>query len=142
MMLLLDTNVISEVRKSSCDPNVLAWMTAQSIDTMYISAITVLEIQRGISRAEQRGDALQAGVFSSWLEGKVLPAFAGRILPVDHLIAQRAAQLPWSDAKDYRDPIIAATGLIHGATVATRNTKHFESSGVPLVNPWETIFGK
>lgn len=69
-MLLLDTNVISEVRKSSCNPDVLAWMAAQAVDTMYISAITVLEIQRGISRAEQRGDALQAGVFSRWLEAR------------------------------------------------------------------------
>ncbi|MCR6481060.1 type II toxin-antitoxin system VapC family toxin [Variovorax sp. ZS18.2.2] len=137
MLLLLDTNVISEVRKSSCHPNVLAWMSAQATDALYISAITVLEIQRGISQAAQRGDALQAQVFTRWLEGQVLPAFAGRILPVDHVVARRAAQLPWADAKDYRDPLIAATGLVHGATVVTRNTKHFEASGARLVNPWD-----
>lgn len=136
MMFLLDTNVVSEVRKGNCDPSVHAWMAAHQTGTLYISAVTVLEIQRGITRAEQRGDALQAEIFNRWLESRVLPAFAGRILPVDHDVARRAAQLPWADAKDYRDPLIAATGLVHGATVVTRNTKHFEACGVPLVNPW------
>ena len=136
-MLLLDTNVVSAVRKSSCDPNVLAWMAAQSTDTLYICAITVLEIQRGISQVALRGDEVQAEMLNRWLEDMVLPAFAGRILPIDHLVARRAAQLPWADARDYRDPLIAATGLVHGATVVTRNIKHFEAAGVPLVNPWE-----
>jgi predicted nucleic acid-binding protein len=136
-MLLLDTNVVSAVRKSTCDPNVLAWMAAQATDTLYICAITVLEIQRGISQVALRGDEIQAAVLNRWLEDMVLPAFAGRILPIDHLVARRAAQLPWADARDYRDPLIAATGLVHGATVVTRNIKHFQASGVPLVNPWE-----
>jgi predicted nucleic acid-binding protein len=136
-MLLLDTNVVSEVRKSSCHPSVQAWMASQATDTLYICAITVLEIQRGISLAELRGDNAQAAVFNRWLEDKVLPAFAGRILPLDHIVARRAAQLPWADARDYRDPLIAATGLVHGATVVTRNVKHFHPSGVRLVNPWE-----
>jgi predicted nucleic acid-binding protein len=136
-MLLLDTNVVSEVRKSSCHPNVQAWMATQPTDTLYICAITVLEIQRGISLAAQRGDELQATMLNRWLEDMVLPAFAGRILPVDYLVARRAAQLPWADARDYRDPIIAATGWVHGATVVTRNIKHFEASGVQLVNPWK-----
>ncbi len=136
-MLLLDTNVVSEVRKSHCDAGVRAWVTAQPADTLYISAITVLEIQRGISLAAQRGDDMQAEVFTRWLDQMVLPAFAGRILPVDHVVARRAATLAWPDARDYRDPIIAATGLVHGAAVATRNVKHFEASGVQLVNPWE-----
>ena len=136
-MLLLDTNVVSEIRKRTCDANVQAWMVAQATEMLYISAITVLEIQRGISLAAQRGDALQADVFLRWLEGQVLPAFAGRILPVDHNVARRAARLQWADTMDYRDPLIAATGLEHGATVVTRNTKHFEASGVQLLNPWE-----
>lgn len=135
-MLLLDTNVLSELRKSSCDPNVQAWMAAQPTDVLFISAITVLEIQRGISKAAQRGDELQAAVFNRWLEGQVLPAFAGRILPVDHEVARRAAKLQWADARDYRDPLIAAIGLVHGATVVTRNIKHFDAAGVQLLNPW------
>lgn len=136
-MLLLDTNVVSEVRKSSCHPNVQAWMAAQPTDRLYICAITVLEIQRGISQVAMRGDEMQAAVLNRWLEDMVLPAFAGRILSIDHLVARRAARLTWADARDYRDPLIAATGLVHGATVVTRNTKHFESTGVQLVNPWE-----
>lgn len=136
-MLLLDTNVVSEVRKSSCHPNVQAWMVAQSTDTLFISAVTVLEIQRGISQAAQRGDEPQAVVLTRWLDDMLLPAFAGRILPVDHIVARRAARLPWASAVDYRDPLIAATALVHGATVVTRNVKHFETSGVPLINPWD-----
>ncbi len=135
-MLILDTNVVSEARKSSCDPNVQAWLAAQSTDQLFITAITVLEIQRGISLAEQRGDAAQAGVFNHWLEKMVLPAFAGRILPIDHVVARQAAKLQWADSRDYRDPLIAATGLVHGAAVVTRNIKHFEATGVQLVNPW------
>ena len=135
-MFLLDTNVVSEVRKSSCDPNVQAWVASQNPESMYISAITVLEIQRGISQVAQRGDDLQAMVLTRWLDGMVLPAFAGRILPVDDLVARKAASLPWPDPEDYRDAIIAATGLVHAASVVTRNTKHFEASGVTLFNPW------
>ncbi|WP_038214827.1 PIN domain-containing protein [Xenophilus azovorans] len=136
-MLLLDTNVISEVRKSTCHPNVQAWMAAQATDTLYISSITVLEIQRGISQLALRGDELQAAVLNRWLEDMVLPAFAGRILSVDHLVARRAARLTWADARDYRDPLIAATGLVNGATVVTRNIKHFDATGVQLLNPWD-----
>lgn len=135
-MLLLDTNVISELRKASCDANVRTWMVEQATDTLYISAITVLEIQRGIGLAAQRGDTTQAAVFTRWLESQVLPAFNGRILPIDHVVARKAAQLPWPDPRGYRDALIAATGLVHGASVVTRNTKHFETRGVPLLNPW------
>ncbi|WP_345541046.1 type II toxin-antitoxin system VapC family toxin [Variovorax defluvii] len=117
-------------------------MAAQRTDTLYISSITVLEIQRGISQAAQRGDEMQASVFNRWLEDMVLPAFAGRVLPVDHRVARRAAQLPWADARDYRDPLIAATGWVHGATVVTRNVKHFEASGVRLANPWEPLLAR
>jgi len=134
-MMLLDTNVVSEVRKGTCDANVRAWIVAQRTDTLYICAITVLEIQRGIGLAAQRGDHLQADVFTRWFEGQLLPAFAGRILPIDHVVARKAAQLPWADSRDYRDPLIAAAGLVHGATVVTRNTKHFGACSVPLLNP-------
>ena len=140
-MLILDTNVVSEIRKSTCHPNVQAWLAAQTTDQLYITAITVLEIQRGISLAAQRGDEAQAGVFNRWLEEMVLPAFAGRILPIDHVVARRAAKLQWADSRDYRDPVIAATGLVHGAAVVTRNIKHFEATGVELVNPWESMKG-
>jgi len=135
-MQLLDTNVVSELRKSNCHPKVQAWAAAQPTDRLYISAITVLEIQRGISQVSRRGDEAQAAALNRWLEDMLLPAFAGRILPVDHEVARRAALLPWADARDYRDPLIAATALLNDATVVTRNTRDFESSGVRLTNPW------
>ncbi|MDM0029109.1 hypothetical protein [Variovorax saccharolyticus] len=102
----------------------------------------MLEIQRGISLAAQRGDEPQAAILNRWLAEMVLPASAGRILPVDHLVARRAARLTWADAPDYRDPLFAATGLVHGAAVVTRIIKHFEASGVELVNPWEFVADK
>jgi predicted nucleic acid-binding protein len=136
-MLILDTNVISEVRRSNCHPNLQAWIATQDTNTLYISAITVMEIERGISQAAQRGDAPQAAVFTRWLENNVLPAFTDRILPVDHVIARRTGRLTWPDAREYRDAMIAATALVHGAAVATRNVKHFKLMGVQLVNPWE-----
>ncbi|KLR57426.1 type II toxin-antitoxin system VapC family toxin [Diaphorobacter sp. J5-51] len=138
-MLILDTNVVTEARKSTCDPNVQAWLATQSTDQLFITVITVLEIQRGISLIAQRGDEAQAGIFNRWLEAMVLPAFAGRILPIDHVVARQAAKLQWADCRDYRDPLIAAMGLVHGAAVVTRNIKHFEATGVRLVNPWEFL---
>jgi predicted nucleic acid-binding protein len=138
-MYLLDTNVISETRKSAGNANVKAWVKAQPTGSLYLSAITVLEIQRGVFKAEQQGDTVKAAIFERWLEEKVLPAFAGRILATDHVVARRAARLLWANQADYRDPLIAATALVHGATVVTRNVKDFEASGAKLLNPWEGL---
>jgi len=137
MTWLLDTNVISEVRKSTGHPHVRAWMARQAPQELYLSAISVLEIQRGIAQTIQRGDVRQAEVITRWLQGRVLPAFAGRIVAMDHLIAQQAGNLPWPDARDFRDAVIAATALALRAAVVTRNVRHFEGAGVELVNPWE-----
>ena len=141
-MLILNTNVVSEARKSTCASNVQAWLAAQSTDQLFITAITVLEIQRGISHLAQRGDESQAAVLARWLDAMVLPAFNSRILPVDHAIARRAAKLTQADSRDYRDALMAATGLVHGAALVTRNIKHFEDSGVLLINPWEFLAEK
>jgi predicted nucleic acid-binding protein len=137
---LLDTNVLSELRKSpaTVDTSVKQWAQAQSLDTLFISVISVLEIRRGIHLVEQRGDHAQAAVFSQWLHERVLPAYAGRILPVEQTIALRAAITPWPSPADYRDALIASTALIHGATVVTRNVKDFAATGAKLLNPWET----
>lgn len=136
-MIVLDTNVVFEARKSTGNPRVRQWLATQAVDELCISAITVLEIQRGIERAAHRGDSRQAGVITTWLENIVLPAFSGRILAIDHVIARQAARLPWPEPRDYRDALIAATALVHGAAVATRNVRHFARSGVTLVNPWD-----
>jgi predicted nucleic acid-binding protein len=138
-MYLLDTNVLSETRKGHGHALVKAWVTAQPTGGLYLSAITVLEVQRGIYKAEQQGDQAKAAIFERWLEERLLPAFAGRILTTDQAVARRAARLPWPDPRDYRDALIAATALVHGAVVVTRNVKHFEGFGVKLLNPWEQL---
>ena len=120
MTVILDTNVLSELRKSACSPSVRAWADTQATDGLFISAITVLAIQHGITLLDLRGDAAQAQVFARWLDELVLPAFERRILPVDHIVARRAARLRWPDGKDCRDPLIAATALVHDAVVVQR----------------------
>jgi predicted nucleic acid-binding protein len=138
-MYLLDTNVLSELRKAPArmDAGVKTWAGAQDIETLYISVVSVLEIRRGIYKLEQRGDKAQAKILSMWLERRVLTAYAGRILNMDATVALCAAALPWSNPADYRDALIAGTALVHGATVVTRNSKHFENSGARIFNPWK-----
>lgn len=138
-MFVLDTNVVSELRKirlGRADRCVAQW--ADSVDSvdLYLSAITVQELEIGVLLAERR-DPPQGAVFRAWLDSHVLPAFAGRILPVDTAVAQRSAKLHVPDPRPVRDCLIAATALVHGMTVVTRNVADFESSGVLLLNPWE-----
>jgi len=135
-MYLLDTNVLSELRKVPAHPRVSAWVDAQVKATLFISAVSVLEIRRGIHKLEQRGDFAQAAIFTAWLQHQIQPAFAGRILSVDQDVALQAAVLPWPDSTDCRDALIAATALVHGATMVTRNVRHFDAMGVQIVNPW------
>lgn len=140
-MFILDTNVVSELRKAKsgkADPLVTAWAAAQQPVGLYISAITVLELEMGILQVERR-DATQGAVLRVWLEQHVLPAFAGRILPIDSSVAQRCARLHVPDPRSERDALIAATALVHGMTVVTRNVADFVPTGVGLVNPWEGL---
>lgn len=139
-MYLLDTNAVSELRKrrsGKIDPAVEAWAGSVDQADMYLSVITVMEIELGIARLERR-DARQAGVLRLWLHDKVMPAFAGRILSVDAAIALRCARLHVPDIKSERDAWIAATGLVHDLTVVTRNLADFAGTGVPLLDPWTT----
>ena len=137
-MYLLDTNVVSELRKirlGKADEHVAAW--ADSIDAadLYLSAITVQELEIGVLLAERR-DPAQGAIFQAWLNSHVLPAFAGRILAVDTAVALRSAQLHVPDPHPVRDGLIAATALVHGMTVVTRNVAGFEPTGVQTLNPW------
>lgn len=137
-MFLLDTNVVSELRKAKvgrADANVTAWARTVPAGSLFLSAITLLELETGVLRVERR-DLQQGAVLRAWLERHVLPAFAGRILPVDLAVAQRCARLHVPDPRAERDALIAATALVHGMTVVTRNVSDFESTGVPLLNPW------
>ncbi len=103
---------------------------------LYLSVITILEIEAGTLMIERRDDA-QGRVFRAWIDNKVLPAFEGRILAVDVAIAQRCARLHVPDPRPVRDALIAATALVHRLKVVTRNTADFQSMNVELVNPWE-----
>lgn len=138
-MFVLDTNVVSELRKirlGRADKCVAQW--ADSVDSvdLYLSAITVQELEIGVLLVERR-DPPQGAIFRAWLDHHVLPAFADRILPVDTAVARRSAMLHVPDPRPVRDCLIAATALVHGMTVVTRNVADFQSSSVALFNPWE-----
>jgi len=135
-MYLLDTNVISELRKAArADALVRTWAENVPASSFWLSAITVLELELGVLRVERR-DAAQGALLRQWLENGVLARFGERILGVDVEIARRGAQLHVPDPRPERDALIAATALTHGLTVATRNIVDIEPMGVSVLNPW------
>jgi predicted nucleic acid-binding protein len=138
-MFVLDTNVVSELRKAKAgkaDRNVTAWASSVSPGALFLSAITILELETGVLLIERR-DAAQGAILRAWLDSHVLPAFAGRVLAVDIAVAQRCARLHVPDQRADRDALIAATALVHGMTVVTRNVGDFIRTGVDLLNPWK-----
>ena len=135
-MYLLDTNVISELRKPQADKNVVAWAKTVAAPRLYISAITLKELETGVLRMERR-DPAQGKVLRTWLKRHVMPAFDARILPIDAAVALRCASLHVPDRANEGDVLIAATALVHGLTLVTRNVADFQSSGVKLINPWD-----
>jgi predicted nucleic acid-binding protein len=137
-MYLLDTNVVSELRKAKsgkADANVMAWASSVLPNSLFISAISLLELETGILLVERR-DPAQGALLRAWMAGHVLPAFEGRVLAVDTHVALRCARLHVPDPRPDRDALIAATALTHEMTVVTRNTADFEPTGVPTINPW------
>lgn len=140
-MLLLDTNVVSELRKvraGKADPNVAIWADTVDAADLFISAVVIHELEIGILLLERR-DSLQGELFRKWLQNVVLPAFDGRILPVDCAVAVRATGLHVPDPRPINDAFIAATALVHGMTLVTRHISDFREAGVPLLNPWTTL---
>jgi predicted nucleic acid-binding protein len=138
-MFVLDTNVISELRKvraGKSDKNVARWADSVSAAELYLSAVTIQELEIGVLLVDRR-DPAQGALLRTWLDAHVLPAFSGRILPVDAAVAARSARLHVPDPQPMRDSLIAATALVHGMTVVTRNVADFEKMGVALLNPWE-----
>lgn len=138
-MYLLDTNVISELRKANsgkADAKVVAWANSVVPASLFLSAISVLELELGVLLVERR-DQVQGKRLRVWLENQVLPAFAERVLVVDTAVARQCAGLHVPDPRSERDGLLAATALVHKLTVVTRNVADFAPTGVALLNPWE-----
>lgn len=138
-MFLLDTDVISELRKAKtgrADRNVIAWARSVSATGLYLSAISILELEMGVLLVERR-DAAQGAILRTWLDGHVLPTFAGRIIAVDTAVARCCASLHVPDRRSDHDAFIAAAALLHGMTVVTRNVADFAPTGVETISPWQ-----
>jgi len=136
---LLDTNVVSELRKvgdGKADANVTKWVGAQDSNDLFISAITILEIERGILTVQRR-DVAQGSRLRGWMDSRVRPEFAERVLPIDDAIATRCAHLHIPGRRNEADAFIAATALVHGLTVVTRNVQDFGDTGVIVIDPWQ-----
>jgi len=136
-MYVLDMDVVSHLRRpEKAHPNVIAWASNTPVTLHFISTVTLLELERGILSMERK-DAAQGAVLRAWMDGQILVRFSGRILPVDIAVAQRCAKLHVPDPKPERDALIAATALVHGMTVVTRNVEDFKLTDVEILNPWE-----
>ncbi|MDX7988973.1 type II toxin-antitoxin system VapC family toxin [Xenorhabdus sp. 12] len=138
-MYVLDTNVVSELRKiraGKANPNVTKWAENVDATSLFVSTITIMELELGVLLIERK-DATQGAMLRVWLEQHVLPEFSERSLSVDTAVAQRCARLHVPDKCSERDALIAATALVHGMTVVTRNVADFQPTGVTILNPWE-----
>ena len=138
-MILIDTNVISELWKPGPDSNVLAWIDAQTIETLYLSAITVAELRYGLAMMP---DGKRRTIYQERLEREVLPTFAGRVLAFDLDTSKTYAELmararAGGKAIAKADGYIAATAATHGLIVATRDTSPFEAAGLAVIDPWK-----
>jgi toxin FitB len=137
-MYILDTNVVSELRKGKkADRNVRVWAQTLPAASLYLSVVSILELEMGILLVERR-DPKQGGILRAWMDGHVLPSFSGRILAIDTVVAQRCAALHVPNPRSDRDALIAATALVHSMTVVSRNVTHFQPTGVAVVNPWQS----
>ncbi len=135
-MFLVDTNVVSELRRTErAHPAVVAWAARTNPDSMWLSAVTLFELELGAKRLAHR-DAAQGFQILAWIDQSVLPAFRGRIIPFDATMARRCAALHVPNPRPERDAMIAATALTRDLTVVTRNVADFEPMGVRLLNPW------
>ena len=136
-MYVLDTDVVSHLRRvGKVHPHVAAWAAATPTALFFLSSISIYEIELGALSIERK-DAEQGRILRAWIDKQILPDFDGRILPLDTEVAQRCAKLHVPNPKPLRDSFIAATALIHGMTVVTRNVDDFKPMGVEVLNPWE-----
>lgn len=138
-MFLLDTTTVSELRKvrsGKANPGVASWGEDAPSGELFLSAITIHELEHGVLQAE-RADPDRGGLLRTWLDQSVASAFAEHVVPVDEAVARRAAALHVPDPAPFRDALIAATAIVHNMTVVTRNVRDFERfDGLPVMNPW------
>ncbi|MCP4473450.1 MAG: type II toxin-antitoxin system VapC family toxin [Gammaproteobacteria bacterium] len=137
-MYILDTNVISELRKAKsgkANQNVIQWANTVSSASLYTSVITILELEMGVL-SKNRKDSHQGAILRSWLDNHVMPTFSERILPIDTAVAQCCARLHIPNPHSDRDALIAATALVHGMKIVTRNVDDFDKTGAEILNPW------
>jgi hypothetical protein len=136
-MFLLDTNVVSELRRPRrTDPKLLDWAAATPVTQLYLSAVSLMELEFGVLLMERRDPAQGTGL-RRWLETEVLPRFEQRILPIDIAVARCCARLHLPNPKSQNDAYIAATAIVHGLTIVTRNEADFSPTGAALFNPWK-----
>lgn len=135
MSYLLDTNVISEIRKRSPDRGVAAWWGRVSAHELFLSALTVGELQRGIELLRQRGDHAQADRLHDWL-ADIVRRFADRVLPVTAAVANAWGRQDRTQPIPVIDGLIAATAIVNGLTVVTRNSRDVALAGVRVINPF------
>jgi predicted nucleic acid-binding protein len=135
-MILLDTDVVSALRRPDrADMNLVRWASRTPVSELYLSVVTILELEVGVLQLERR-DVAQGSVLRTWLEKQILARFDGRILAFDLQAARRCARFHVPDKRPDRDAMIAATAAAHGMVVATRNVGDFAPTGVELINPW------
>ncbi|MDR3527295.1 MAG: type II toxin-antitoxin system VapC family toxin [Rhizomicrobium sp.] len=135
-MYLLDTSVVTGLRRRDrADPNLAAWAASVAPSDLYLSALSLLELEMGVLALENRNPTVAAPL-RQWLNAKVLPAFAGRILAVDAAVARRCAALHVPHRRPERSALIAATAIVHGLTVVSRNPSDFDPMGIAVINPW------
>ena len=139
-MFVLDTNVVSELRKvraGKADSSVSEWVSGVPSGQLFVSSITIHELEHGVLLAE-RADPPKGAVLRRWLDDSVAAAFDGHVLAVDAMVARRAAALHVADPAPFRDALIGATALVHRMTLVTRNIKDFvRFDGLDIIDPWQ-----
>lgn len=137
MSWLVDTNVVSELRKGArCDRAVLAWFEGVEEDELFTSVLVVGEVRRGVESIRRR-DPIAATALEQWL-ARLLETFGDRVLPIDSGVAERWGALNVPDPLPAVDGLLAATALVHGLTLVTRNVRDVERSGVRVLNPFSS----
>lgn len=142
MNYLLDTNVVSELRKAGdgkANPNVIAWFEDKDASLFYVSVLTLMELEAGVLKAERK-DVAKGALLRVWLDEQVIPGFRHRTLPIDSAIALRSAHMACLNQHPW-DSLIAATAIEHGMVVVTRNVKDFKMTGVAALDPWKPAYG-